>query len=343
MALLYIDGFESYGNSANSVTTANSVGNRWTAVSESAMKVQDGRTGGYAISMESSTTRIIKTDLATTNSTLVVGVGVHVGTVSGATFYPIWLKTDDSWGINVAINTNGSVSVIRNGTTLATSANTGVISANTWHYVVLKVLCDNSAGTYEVWVDGVSEVSGSGADTQEHTSKSYHNGIQLRAGNLSGAVWFDDLYILDGSGSVNNDTLGPKIVSAMLPSGDDTTDWTAQGAGDHYVEVDEVVFDEDTTYIESSTANDQDIFDYGTLVSANVCGVQVTTDCRETEAQSFQLRTLAKSTGNTVNGADQAVGTTDWQGNSIVFEEDPDGASWTPSTVNSTKFGVEVV
>ena len=60
MAVLYLDGFESYGNTANSVTTANTVGNKWVAVAETSMKVQTGRIAGYAISMETSTTRIIK-------------------------------------------------------------------------------------------------------------------------------------------------------------------------------------------------------------------------------------------------------------------------------------------
>jgi len=344
MSLLYIDGFESYGNTSNVVTTANVVGNKWVAVSENTMKVQEGRTGGHSISMETSTTRIIKPDLITTNATMVVGCGIRVTTVSIDAFYPIWLKIDNTPGVNLRINTNGSVSVRRYTTVLGTSANTGLITANTWHYVVLKTLVNNSTGTYEVWIDGNSELSGSGVDTQAHASKAYHNGIQLRAGTLSGAVRFDDLYILDGSGSVNNDTLGDKVVSTLRPAGDDTIDWTAKDGSTHYTEVDEVVFDEDTSYVESETATDQDIYSYGTISgTANITGVQVTTECKETEAESFQLRTLAKSTGNTVNGGDQAVGTTDWQGNSVVFEEDPDGSAWISSTINSTKFGMEVV
>ena len=246
--------------------------------------------------------------------------------------------------MNILINTNGSVAVRRDITTLATSANTGIITANTWHHIVFKVLCDNSAGTYEVWVDGVSEVSGSGADTREHASKAYHNGLQLRAGSLTQAVWFDDLYVLDGAGAKNNDTLGDKIATRVNPDGDDTTDWTANGGGNHYSDVDGIPFDGDTNFVSTDTATDQDIFTYGALAgSANIACVQVTTDAKESSAKSYQLKTLAKSAGNTVNGADQYVGSTDWLGRSIVFEEDPDGANWVSSTVNSTKFGMEAV
>jgi len=344
MAVLYLDGFERYGNTANAVTTSAVVGHSWIAVSESSMKVQPGRIAGFAISMESSTTRIIKPDLNTTNATMVVGVGVNVNTVSGAAFAPIWLRTDDTWGMNILLNTNGSIAVRRNVTTLATSANTGIITANTWHYIVFKVLCNNSSGTYEVWVDGVSEISASGVDTQAHASKSYHNGLQLRAGALSQAVWFDDLYILDGSGGKNDDTLGTKVVTRRNPDGDDTTDWTANGGGSHYVDVDGVPFDGDTNFVSTNTPTDQDIFDYESLSNAaNIAAVQVTTDVLESSAKSYQLKTLAKSAGNTVNGGNQHVGSTDWSTKSVVFEEDPDGANWISSTINSTAFGVEAV
>jgi len=344
MAVLYLDGFERYGNTVNAVTTSDVVGNCWVAVSESAMKVRPARSAGNSsIGMESSTTRIIRGDLGTTNATMVVGVGIHVNTVSGAAFQPIWLRTDDTWGINLQINTNGSVVVRRNTTTLATSANTGVITANTWHWVLMKILCDNSAGTYDVWVDGVLEVTGTGADTREHASKNYHNGIQLRAGNLTQDVWFDDLYILDGTGTKNNDeSLGDKVITRIGPNGDDTTDWTANGGGSHYADVDGVPFDGDTNFISTDTATDQDIFDYEALAaSANIAAVQVTTDVKESSAKSYGLKTLAKSSGNTVNGGEQFVGSTDWTSKSIVFEEDPDGANWVSSTVNSTAFGVE--
>ena len=92
----------------------------------------------------------------------------------------------------------------------------------------------------------------------------------------------------------------------------------------------------------TDTATDQDIFDYEALSNAaNIAAVQVTSDVLESSANSFGLKTLAKSSGNTVNGGEQYVGTTDWIGKSVVFEEDPDGANWVSSTVNSTAFGVE--
>ena len=73
-----------------------------------------------------------------------------------------------------------------------------------------------------------------------------------------------------------------------------------------------------------------------------VAGVQVSTVLRETDAESLPLKILAKSSGNTVNGGNQTMGSTDWTVITTVFVTDPDGAVWNATALNSTKFGVEV-
>ena len=341
MALLYIDGFETYGNTANAVVAAGDVARRWMAFSENAIKVQVGRDGsGKCLSMETSSCRITKVGLNTTNDTLVVGVAMYLSSIGASAFQPIQLFSGATFGMNLQVNTDGSVSVRRGSTTLANSANSNLITANSWHYVELKVKSANSGGTFDVYINGVNELSGNG-DTQDGPF-SYHTAVSFRRGDLSSAIYFDDLYILDGTGATNNDVLGPMYVTTIYPDGDDTTDWTANGNGSHYSEVNDVVFDS-STYIESGTPTDQDIFTYGTVPSMGaVSGVQVSTVLRETDAESLPLKILAKSSGNTVNGGNQTMGSTDWTVITTVFVTDPDGANWNAITLNSTKFGVEV-
>ena len=338
MSLLYVDGFDTYGTTNGAAPTTNSVENKFIITYGAGLKVQAGRTG-HCLEFTSGATRLRKVSL-TTNATLVVGFGFY-HTNFTLDSYPLYLFTGATAGVNLCVKTDGKIAVNRATILLGTSAN-AAITVNTWHYVELKVLCDN-AGSYEVWVDGVSVVSGNG-DTQVGTD-AYHDGLQLRTdASAYSSARFDDLYILDGAGSTNNSNLGPVEVSTLYPNGDDVTDWTAQGGSSHYVEVDDVIFDADSTYIESDTPTDQDIFDYEGLASnGTIKGVQVAADCRETDAESFQLKTLAKSTGNTVNNATQFVGHIAYVTTTTVFEEDPDGAAWSQSTVNSTKFGVEVV
>jgi len=339
MALLYIDGFENYGNTANAVVTTGAVTNNWRALLTASMKVQVGRDGsGLAISLEASSQTLIK-QLNTTNATLVVGVAIYLTSIGTSAFAPIFLRASNTPGMNLRLNVDGSLSALRNTTVLGTSANTGIITVNTWHYVEFKITTANSGGTYDVVVDGVNELTGNG-DTQPG-NLAYHDVITLKKGAVSGNIRFDDLYVLDGSGSVNNDLLGPVYVSSIYPDGDDTTDFTPTGGGNHYDQVNSVVFN-NATYVETGTVTAKDIYTYGGFAgTSNILGVQVSAVARETDARSMPLKILAKSSGNTVNGGKQPVGTTDWDGVTTVFEEDPDGNSWTQGSINSTAFGVE--
>jgi hypothetical protein len=339
MSLLYIDGFDTYESTNNTAPAAGTLDSRY-FINGSSVKVQEGRdAAGHCIEFQSSTLAYRK--VVTTNATLVVGAAVYTSGFGFAAHTPLLMYTETALGMNVNLGFNGTIAVRRGSTTLNTSA-TGVMTANTWQYVELQVLCSNT-GSYELWVDGVSILSDTGVDTQNHASKSYHDAIGLASGTGVTFTRLDDFYVCDGTGSTNNSNLGDVEVSVIRPDGDDTTDWTANGAGSHYVEVDEVELDNDTTFITTGTPGDQDIFTYGGLASNGaIKGVQVTTDLRETAADSYQLKTLAKSAGNTVN-VTSAVGAMDYVANTELFEDDPDGAAWTQGTVNSTKFGVEAV
>lgn len=341
MTLLFVDGFDTYGNTNNASVTADVLGSKYVEFISTGFKVQAGRTGsGHSLEITSSSSWLLKPDLDTTNATLYAGFGMYVDSIASV-FQPFWMRTDDIWGVNIQLETTGQLSVRRKTTTLGTTTN-AVISANTWAYIELKVVCANS-GSYELWVDGVSELTGSG-DTQEHVSKSYHNAFFIRRGfGVNPNTRFDDLYILDAAGSTNNSNLGIMEVTTIYPDGDDTTQWTANGGGTHYTEVDEEVFDT-TSYIESNTSAQQDIFSYGGLASnGTVQAVQVTTECKETDADSYELKILSKNTTPTTEtAATQFVGTTDFVAKRAIFDTDPDGSAWAQSTVNSNKFGVEV-
>jgi len=340
MALLFIDGFDTYGTANGSNATANTIDSKYHAddVSGANCVIQAGRSGaGHSLELTGSTTRIIRTNLGTTNANLVVGFGLYLNSLS-ATAVPIDFRTDDTWGINLEVQTDGTVEVRNFVTVLGTTANS-IVSVNTWVYLELQVECGNS-GSYELWADGVSELSGSSVDTQRHASKSYHNAISFSGGTANMRI--DDLYVLDGTGSTNNTALGIMTIETIYPDGDDTANWTANGGGSHYVEVDEAIFDEDTTYIESNTSAQQDIFTYGNSSNSGpVKGVQVTTDCKETDFESYQLKTLSDN-GSLETSATQFVGTVEYLGKSVIFETDPSSANWTQATVNSNMFGVEV-
>lgn len=135
------------------------------------------------------------------------------------------------------------------GTVLATS--TVSISANTAHYLEWDITIGASAA-YNVYLDGVSIISGTG-NTKGGTANSQYNGFGFTASTqtnvaLPAALWIDDLYINDTSGSTNNTVLltNPRI-ETQIPSGDsavqfsigaatigDSTNFTVSSTNDLY-------------------------------------------------------------------------------------------------------------
>ena len=247
-------------------------------------------------------------------------------------------------GMNVSITVTGELAVARGGTVLGTTSGVG-ISAGTWFYLEFKTVCNNTTGSYELRVDGETVLSDSGVDTQAGTH-AYYQAFALKgtSGFDTSAVIFDDLYCLDSSGDDNNDFLGVCRVAAIRPSAaGDSTEFTPD-SGDNYSRVDEEEVDDDTSYVEDSTSDHADLYEYGSVDSASfVYGVQVCTDCKETDVTPFDIKIECKSGDTTSDDSGQTIGSTDYVTECRVIESDPDTSEqWLSSGVNSAQFGFKV-
>jgi hypothetical protein len=189
------------------------------------------------------------------------------------------------------------------GTILATSAN-GIFPLNAWNYVELKATINNSTGAFEVRLNGVP-VPGltlTGQDTQ-NTANAFTNRY-----SLDGTSFHDDHYLADTTGSApGNDFLGDIRVETLYPNaaGDDT-DYTPS-AGSNFQNVDDAgTADGDTTYNQSTTPGDQDLFNLQSLatVSGIVYAVQPLVIARKTDSGAREIATVIKS------GATEDVGPT---------------------------------
>jgi len=221
MALIFCDGFDKYGGpNANTpgVAALLSAGEWTTAQSAVTMNIVAGLSAtGYALFYQGgvSTAAVSKT-LAGSYSRLIGGVrfSTSLGNTSGIQFL------DGATGqCGICINAAGTIAV-RNalynaGTILGTS--TATISANSTHYLEWDIAFGNAAN-YQLWLDGVSILSGTGDTTA--TANNSASGFSLLASNGAN-VTFDDLYLFDTSGSTNNAPLltSPRI-ETQLPSSD---------------------------------------------------------------------------------------------------------------------------
>ena len=231
----------------------------------------------------------------------------------------------------------------RGGTTLGTSA---TYSASSWRAHYVKIVVNNSTGEVEIATDGTLSVDLTAQDTQQ-TGNAYINEILVGIHAASGGtVRLDDIQVYDNSGSKNNTIVNDITVEERLADGDGTdTEWLAQGAGDHYVEVDEDTAPDDaSTYIYASVNGIRDLFTFQDLEgsSTTVYGVVLDTICRLDVAGSRTIRSVIKDGADESESADITVDSTSWERKKAVFDAEPNGSSdWSQTLFNDTEFGVK--
>jgi len=344
MALLWIEGFECMGSTDGAAPSPSGIVERKypsSAYPGLYMLIQPGRIAGHSLEFTAGWPDIRSKPL-TTNASMVVGFGFRLSALQNGKIIALYDSTQQ--GMNVRITSAGELSVYRDNTSLATTSGLG-LAINTWYYIEFKVLCNSSTGTYELRVDGTMKLNASSTNTKAG-SHDYHNIVQM-TGMSSGTCRRDDMYILDGSGSANNDFLGKRRVVGLFPTSDLTSyqDFTCSSGSDHYALVDENPVNDDTDYVEDATTGHKDLWNHSALsgTGTSIAGIQINTMVRETDATSVGLYTLIKS-GTTENtGTSEVIASATYRNLGRISEMDPDtGVAWTVAGLNAAKFGVQV-
>ncbi len=339
MALLWIEGFEGFGTGVTPSPTG-IIGRKYPVIlNESSMDIVTGRGGvGYALQLTILNEYIGSPNL-TTDATCILGVAVQIPntTLLNRLFS---LYDGATQGINVRVNTDGTLAVYNGPTLLGTTIN--ALTVSTWYYIELKVLTNNSTGTVDIHVDGSDWLALTNQDTQPGAN-AYHTAFRLGPPANGISNLFDDIFFLDGSGSKNNDFLGNRKVVDLDPDGaGDSTNWTPS-AGSNYQNVDDGnLTDEDTTYNETGSDAIDDLYTYGNLpaIAASVDGIQITSEARVTSG-SMDLSNMIKTGTTTSPGTPETITSTSYVTTTRIEEDDPDTAiAWTPSGVDGAQFGI---
>jgi len=243
-------------------------------------------------------------------------------------------------------NTNGSISVRRGGaggTILGTTV-TGLLSSTVWSYIEFKATIHDTTGVVVLKVNGVEVLNLTNQDTRnganaQVTSLQIYNIVA----NTVGTYW-DDIYICDTNGAVNNDFLGDVAVKRLLPSGaGNSTDFTPS-AGSNYACVDEAAVNDDTDYVQSTTVGHKDLYAFGDLPTGTwvIKGVAVNLQAKKPDAGSRTARALTRTGATDYEGGDLSVGIA-YANLQTFFETNPNtGVAWTHSEVDGAEFGEKV-
>jgi hypothetical protein len=351
MALLRLDSFDHYA-------TADITEKHTDAGSGTISTTGLGRCGTEAY-INSTSGSALRTGVTNTDETGVVGVafwpgqlnsggGIEIGDADNDILCFLVFAADGSlqlWtGPNIVI-----------GNLEATSA-AGLLSDNIWSYIEFKWRIHDTLGTLEVQHNGVSVASASGLDTIPADNGLYTPRPPWRQTNLitAGAAGrFDDLYILNGAGGVNDDFLGDVHVEALLAELDSVAgggtykQWTASSGTDMGAMVDEEPPDDDTTTLSESTTTERVTVTHPdiTLASGTVYGLQAVVNAKK-DNTSLGTRTIANvivSGATTDDGATQSL-TTDYKFFMEIHDVDPNTAvAWTVAGVNAVESGIQLV
>jgi hypothetical protein len=131
----------------------------------------------------------------------------------------------------LTLNANGSVTLYNSsGTALGTTSGT-VIRASTWHFLELKM--DYTGSQFTLRVDDAQAINtpvltvSSGIASSANGFFVMSFGLDSRWASYPQAYW-DDLFIRNSSGTVNNTWLGDRRITLLQPAADTAlTGWTA--------------------------------------------------------------------------------------------------------------------
>jgi len=345
MTLLWIEGFEGYEDSTPDPPDPTMILNRYIiSADEDVMDMAAGRyTNSKALKWPVSFNRSMTTPDLGAQTRMITGFNFQLSggpTIQRTLLVFVEVGGNDSVdGMNVRLENSGELSVYRGGTNIATTSGLG-LTGSTWYHLTFDVTLGNSPnGAYELKIDGSTVLSGSSMDTQSGSTQEFR-WVRLWANNNVNVTW-DDWWI---DNATNH---GEARVHAIYPdaAGDDT-DWTPD-SGNNYDRVNETDgIDEDTSYVESGTSLDTDLYNYDSLptgVLSDVVGIQINTDARTTNAGFQTLETVCKSGTTESNDAGTPLSGVNWRHCYRIMEQDPDTATaWTSSGLNSAQFGMEV-
>ena len=250
--------------------------------------------------------------------------------------------------LSVRIEYTNRLQVVRNGTVLATET-AATMSLNTWYYIELKVTFSGTTGSYALRRNGavVAGIPDATGVNTIGTANAFANQIAVMAvnGNVNpGSMAFDDLYLCDNAGTVNNDFLGDIRVLGQLPNaaGTPATTFNKFGAAaTNWQSVNDNPNDGDTTYVASSTVGNSETYKYPALPgnTTRVLAVVGTPIARKDDAGGRSLAAHVRSGTVEADGPSSALSTT-YAIYEQVMETNPvTGAAWDVPTFNAAEFG----
>lgn len=350
MTLLFVDGCDHWTTEANGGLT------KWTAYSGPGLGTDPAwaRTGtrGLRTSGSGGPPANVRKQLLVSqeHATLIFGAAFKWLEPMSSQQGLMILRSDNNatTHITLAADMAGKLKVYRGpqatGTLLASESGASLATINTFHYLEIKATLHDTTGTVEVRVDGrATPVISFSGDTKNAGTKTGFDTFALDESTGAVQKAWDDIYVCNGAGTVNNDFLGDVRIDTLFPISDGANNGLSLSTGSsHFALVDEVPANT-TDYVFQNTDGTKDTWGYADTATVGIVkGVQVNTWTQKSDAGAKAFRPVVRHSGVDYAGVDVALGV-GFAGYQQVYETNPGtSAAWSTAEVNAAEFGAEV-
>lgn len=338
--LLFIDGFDHYGEPLLKWDTgsfnANFINSHGQGRFTPGALVVEGQSGGG---------KIIKQIQSQTE--LTVGFAWYAAT-SKACIVKFNTVEGNEWSCRINFTTQIVSMTYSSGGAPEVTFLDSSLSQGQWNYWEFRIKLHASLGELEMRKGGNLLAATTGANTLQ--SATAINELQIQADDNGIMGYMDDLYLLNADGAKNVSPLGDVRVTVGRPKDNGNTNaFTPNGAATQWETQNEVVCDEDETFVEAGQLgakedyNNIDFNDLG-LAPGTIFGVQVVNAAKKTDAG--QLRYLDEMVVGGVrydNGQEVTAGSGNYRMTEFIRDTDPsDDADWTEAKVAAVGSGFTI-
>lgn len=276
---------------------------------------------------------------------LIAGLAFRTGGIPSSNRALLGFQEGATNHIGIGMTPAGTLFVWMGSTSTVLQTGATVLAANSWYYVEFKAVINDTTGSYELRIDGISELVANGVDTKNGATGVATGFWVYSAGDPSWAWYIDDLYFCDGTGLSRNDFLGAiKIETLLAQSGNGSNvGLTPSFSTDHGALVDEVP-PNTADYNSGVTVGVKDTYNLPSVtLTGGILGVQVNLFVAKSDAGLRKVAAVVRTSGLDYDGVDKPLSTT-FSYATEVWAQKPGGApvDWSVVDVNALEAGMKV-
>lgn len=288
------------------------------------------------------------------HATMILGFALERRVAPAVSF---WGDNGINQLVTVVFADDGKVRFYRGtaaGTLLGLLDDTTYFPTGVFHYLSVKLTLSQTVGKISCQYDGlpvpITYAAGGepvfelvDLDTNPVTSTVIDSiGIIGSSGQINR---YDDMYLNNGAGSINNDFWPPIRVETLMPNAAGTySQFVCSTGTNHQALVDESPMNT-TDWNASDVPGNIDCYGLSDLASTSVqvLGVNVTNYMMRSDSNPRTAANMMRTGTTDVIGATQAI-TTTYQTYTDVYELNPvTGVAWTPAEINALQAGAKVI